>query len=74
MQLTTEEFAQKLNIKRDVAYKLISFLEAMQLIENAGLRRKEGAKGAGAKVYEIHPLTVSDRMRGLIESLLKDVK
>ena len=71
MQLTTEEIAQKLNVARDVAYKLVSFMEDAKLIEHIGTRRKEGAKGAGAKVYEINPSSAGERIRSLIESLGK---
>jgi len=69
IQMTTEEIAQKMNLKKEVVYKLVSFMEEAEIIKAVGTRRKEGAKGAGAKVYEVDPVDVDKRFQTLIGSL-----
>ena len=68
VSMTTQEIADKLQLDREVTYKLISFLENVKLIAAVGTK-KVGDKGKGAKVFEFDPEKVGQHLHTLLVEL-----
>lgn len=49
--LSISEFAEKLQVERNIAYGFVRFLLALGLVELKGVRQSESGKGKGENVY-----------------------
>lgn len=69
VSMTTQEIADKLRLNREVAYKLVSFLENVKLIEAVGVKKAGDSKGPKAKVFEFDPEKVGQHLHMLMTEL-----
>lgn len=69
MPLTTNEIAEKLGTDRETAYKLVSFMKDMKLINVVGNRPNPKGKGKGSDEFNI-PTDCGAKLAALIAKLL----
>ena len=69
MAYTTSEVAIKLNVPRETAYKLVSFMKELGMIKVARVRPNPAGKGKGSEEFEF-PADSPAKLASLVTKLL----
>ena len=72
MKATNKDFATLFGVPDQIAYGLVSFLRAKELVKEAGTRRVEGARGKGSIVWEFDPEVVGKELQKMFITLVDD--